>query len=345
MCAIIAIHNAADFASRWCEYGAACGHEIRKVNGYESGILARLRGCQAFLWHLNHEQTLDLLFARSVLKAAETQGIHVFPNHPTSWHFDDKIAQKYLLEAVNAPLVPTWVFYSQKDAIDFLKNATYPLVFKLRRGAGSLNVRLVRDLSEGKALARRMFGRGISPFPALGLLQQAAGKARRNRTHHDPFRVRLGRVMRRILEKTFHNPIERGYMLIQRLIPDNDHDLRVTIIGERAFAFNRGVRPNDFRASGSGRITYLSKSELPEDAIEIAFNLSRQLGFQSMAFDFARDSGCGAPLLLEMCYAFQARAIFDCPGYLDISGAWHSGHYHPEDLILDDLLCPRQASF
>ena len=341
MCAIIAIHNFADFALRWCEYGAACGHEIRRVNGYESDIQARLRGCQAFLWQLNHEQDADLRFARGILMAAQSQGIRVFPNPSTSWHFDDKIGQKYLLEAVNAPIAATWTFYRREDAIEFLESATYPLVFKLRRGAGSLNVRLVRNLSEGKALAGRMFGRGINPFPAIALLQRAAANAGRTVAHRDPFRVRLNRGMRRILRNTLENTRERGYMLLQRFVPDNDHDLRVTIIGDRAFVFTRGVRPNDFRASGSGQIAYPSESELPEDAIGSAFGISHRLGFQSMAFDFARDPESGEPVLLEMSYTFQAKAVFDCPGYIDSANVWHAGHYRPEDLILDDLLATR----
>jgi len=342
MCAVIAIHNSADYVARWSEHGAACGHEIRRVDGYGSEILESLRGCHAFLWQLNHEEPADLLYARSILTAAEEQGIRVFPNHSTCWHFDDKIAQKYLLEAVNAPIAPTWVFYSYEGAVEFLLQATYPLVFKLRRGAGSMNVHLVGDISEGKALTNKMFGRGMNPFPALGLLQQAAGRARSSGVKKDPFGERLGRVMRRMARQTFQKSRERDYILFQHFVQGNDHDLRVTIIGDRAFAFTRGVRPNDFRASGSGRITYLSQQEMPEDAIGIAFGISRRLGFQSMAYDFARDSPSGEPVLLELSCTFQAKAVFDCPGYIDSTKVWHTGHYWPEDLILDDLLATRR---
>ena len=39
----------------------------------------------------------------------------------------------------------------------------------------------------------------------------------------------------------------RGYVYFQDFIPDNQFDTRVTVIGNRAFAFIRKVRPGDFR--------------------------------------------------------------------------------------------------
>ena len=69
----------------------------------------------------------------------------VFPNFNTAWHFDDKVGQKYLLEAIDAPLVPSYVFYSKEMALKWLEQTQFPKVFKLRGGAGSANVKLVQD--------------------------------------------------------------------------------------------------------------------------------------------------------------------------------------------------------
>src|SRR6185503_17089802 len=43
-----------------------------------------------------------------------------------------------------------------------------------------------------------------------------------------------------------------GYILLQEFLSNNKFDTRVTVIGNRAFAYRRFNRPNDFRASGSG---------------------------------------------------------------------------------------------
>lgn len=340
MCAVIAVHGNRGFAGRWRDTAAALGHEVRAVDGYASDIVPRLRGCDAFLWHLSQDERRDLEHARAVLLAAERSGLRVFPNHATCSHFDDKIAQKYLLEAIGAPLAPTWAFYEPGQALAFLEGASYPLVFKLRRGAGSLNVRLVRDRREGARLVARMFGRGIRPFSPG---KRLAGVARRAAVRTSGgaglgLRERVSRVLRRWLEQSFRTPRERGYVLFQKFVPDNDHDIRVTVIGKRAFAFLRGNRPDDFRASGSGRIRYPERSEVPDEPARIAFEISRRLGFQAMAYDFVVDRELGGPVVLEMSYVFLSSAVAACGGYTDPSGGWRDERRPPEDLILEDLL-------
>ena len=131
-------------------------------------------------------------------------------------------------------------------------------------------------------------------------------------------------------------PRERGYLYVQRFLPGNTYDIRVTVIGGRAFAFTRNVRPGDFRASGSGSIDY-DRGRIDLRCVEIAHRVTRAIGSQSCAFDFALDEG-GQPLILEVSYGYQAKAVFDCPGYWDEQLGWHPGHGWPQDAILDDLL-------
>ena len=338
MSKVVAIHGTDGFAGRWKDAARAQGCQVREVNGYDSDIMDQLRDCTAFLWHLNQDESADLQFARHVLRACEVKGMRVFPTVATCTHCDDTIAQKYLLEAIDAPLAQTWAFYSERQAAQFLECADYPLVFKLKRGAGSINVQLVRNRGEGMALARRMFGAGISPFPAGERIRRAMTRARKRKQTSDPLLTRAARVMGRFLRQTLRAERERGYVLFQRFIAGNDCDTRVTVIGNRAFAFHRGVRPNDFRASGSGLISHLDLASLPRAAINVAFEISRKLGFQSMAYDFVHDPVTRQPMLLEMSFVFMAQAIHDCSGYLDAGGTWHAESIWPQDVILEDLL-------
>ena len=39
--------------------------------------------------------------AKKLLAALEDAGKLVFPNHNTGWHFDDKVAQKYIFESLD----------------------------------------------------------------------------------------------------------------------------------------------------------------------------------------------------------------------------------------------------
>lgn len=340
----IAVHRGPGFSRRWVSRAVELGHSAREVNGYATEIIDQLRSFEVFLWHLSHDEPNDLEHARGVLLAAEAAGLRVFPNHATSWHFDDKIAQKYLLESVGAPLAPTWVFYSKKEALEYLDRAQYPLVFKLRRGAGSMNVRLIMNRREGRGIVRQMFRRGINAAPVRESIRRAAARARRKDHGGAPFRARLARAAGRITRQLLSTPRERGYVLFQKFIPENDHDLRATVIGERCFIFRRDVRPGDFRASGSGRISYFEEEEVPLDVVKTAFSISRKLGFQSMSYDFVRDPENAKAMVLEMSFVFNDVAVANCPGYLRPDCTWCDGQAWPQDAILEDLLSPAVRS-
>lgn len=332
----IAIHHReGSFSERWIQYCAE--HEIpyQTVDAYDSDILRRLAAADAFLWHWSHGEPRDLLMARHLITAAEMMGLGVFPNVATCWHFDDKVAQKYLLEAVGAPLVPTYVFYDLKSAESWIERATFPKVFKLRRGAGSANVRLVADAADARRLARRAFGAGFRAMRYLANADVRLKRVRRERRLVRAF-LRFPSVLLSTLRLRREMGREKGYLYFQDFIPDNAFDTRVTIIGHRAFAFTRNVRKNDFRASGSGSIDY-SRDRIDRRCLQTAFEVARRIGTQSAAFDFLSGGGQG-PRIAEVSYAYLSKPVHDCGGYWDEQLTWHDGPVWPEDAILEDLL-------
>ena len=141
----IAIHKSdVGYHPRWIAYCKKRNIPYKIVNCYSDDIIKQLENCDALLWHHSHSKPSDILFAKQLLFSIQQSGKVVFPDFNTGWHFDDKVAQKYLLETVGAPLVPTYVFYSKEDAIDWVEQHEFPKVFKLRGGAGSANVKLVK---------------------------------------------------------------------------------------------------------------------------------------------------------------------------------------------------------
>jgi hypothetical protein len=108
------------------------------------------------------------------------------------------------------------------------------------------------------------------------------------------------------------------------------------VIGDRAFAFRRAVRPGDFRASGSGIIDY-DVQAIDLRCVRIAFEVAQKLGTQSLAFDFIYDHQ-GTPLIAEISYSYMPSAIFACSGYWDSRLNWHDEQVWPQDAILEDVL-------
>ena len=159
----IAIHKlTGSFSDRWIKYCNENNIPYKLVNCYDSDIVAQLDDCIGLMWHWSLNDYKAALFAWQLTISLEKKGIKVFPDVNTAWHYYDKLGQKYLLEAVGAPIVNSYLFYSKQDALNWLDTTNFPKVFKLRGGAASVNVRLVNSKTKAKKLIRKAFGGGFS---------------------------------------------------------------------------------------------------------------------------------------------------------------------------------------
>src|SRR5665811_866213 len=115
----IAIHHTPEsFSDRWISYCQEKQIAFKLVNCYDSDIVAQLDNCKGLMWHWNQNDYKAALFARQLTLSLEKKGIKIFPDVNTAWHFDDKVGQKYLLEAIEAPFIKSHVFYSKQDALN-----------------------------------------------------------------------------------------------------------------------------------------------------------------------------------------------------------------------------------
>jgi len=286
------------------------------------------------MWHFHQSNPKDVLFAKQLIYSLDISGFSVFPDSRTCWHFDDKVGQKYLLEAVRAPLVPSYVFYNREEAYEWCKNAGFPKVFKLRSGAGASNVKLVTDEVSAKKCIKKAFGRGFRQYDPISNLQERWRKYRLGKTGETD----IIKAFARLGYPTEHEYVagrEKGYVYFQDFIPENDYDIRVNIIYGKASAVRRKVRPNDFRASGSGIIDY-DMSKVPVEAIEIAFNLTKKLKFQSMAYDFVMDGN--KPKIVELSYGFGFLPTDFKAGYWDSDLNFHEGEFNPFGWMVDGFV-------
>jgi len=330
-------HREKSFSDRWIEYCVANSIDYKLVDCYSTDIIFQLEDCDALMWHWNHFDPKAVLFARQLTRSLETIGKIVFPNSATSWHFDDKIGQKYLLEAIGAPLVPSFVFYSKGEALDWVETKRFPIVFKLRGGAGSVNVRLVRNLTEARKLIKIAFGSGFSGRNKLSGLKDRVRVFQRHRSLSTFSSVvkGVGRLFVSNSYERMHGK-EKGYVYFQDFLEGNLYDTRIIVIGSRSFAIRRYNRKNDFRASGSGLIEY-DHSSVDVRFIKEAFKISRILGTQSIALDFIVDD-FSMPRIVEISYGFATKAYNDCPGYWDEQLNWYPGEFIPQHFMVSDLL-------
>lgn len=331
----IGIHNTKGlFSERWIEYCKTNNIDFKLVNCYKSDIIQQLSDCDALMWHFNHKGPKESKFAKQLMFAIQVTGKKIFPDFNTVWHFDDKVGQKYLLEAIKAPLVPTYVFYSKEEALKWAEITNYPKVFKLRNGAGSANVKIVNSKFIADRFIKKAFGKGFKQYEAWNNLRERIRK-------YGLKKVNLWDVCKgiiRLVHTTEYSKVtgrEKGYIYFQDYIPGNNYDIRVVVISDRAFAIKRMVRNNDFRASGSGIILY-KRQLIAESTIKLSFEIAEKLKTQCVAFDFVYLEN--DPLIVEISYGFTPSGYDSCPGYWDREMNWHEGKFNPYGWMVEMVI-------
>jgi hypothetical protein len=326
-------------SSRWAAGINEAGHTVKWVDVRRADILDQIRGCHGFMWRWNHMQGMSRI-ARRLLPVIERElRLPVYPDQSTCWHYDDKIAQRYLLEAVEVPMPKTWVWFDKAAALLWAEGASYPLVLKLATGAASMNVVLVRDRAEAVLWISRLFGRRVTSLES------------------NQFKMNWKRRVRGFARYLLHETPDScwddgyepqsGYALFQEFLPANEFDHRITVIGKRAFAYRRFNRPNDFRASGSGNFC-VDPTKIDERMIRTAFQTARALSSQSCAVD-GLYRGQEA-VIAEVSYTYVSWMVHACPGHWELIGdpctgslKWHRGQMWPEEAQLQDFLSRLQS--
>jgi len=333
----IAIHKReGSFSDGWIVYCESNNMSYKIVNCYDSDIISQLEDCDGLMWHWAHWDYKAVLFARQLTYSLEQSGKKVFPNSKTCWHFDDKLGQKYLFESLGFNTVPTWSFYDKKTALNWVKDTKFPKVFKLRGGASSVNVKLVKTPAQANKLVKKAFGKGFKVEDSWNSFKDRIIRFKKDKTFSSGVHLLKGifRFFSPNLDSKMQNR-EKGYIYFQEFIPNNDSDIRVIIIGDRAFALKRIIRENDFRASGSGKIEY-KKNEIPIECVKLAFDYQNKLKTQSVAFDFLLKDG--EWVIIEVSYAFAHKAYEPCPGYWDKNLNWIEGDFKSEIFMIEDFI-------
>ncbi len=320
----------------WIEYCQQNSIPYKIVDPYAPDIFEQVSDCSAFMWHINHGDYRDMQFGKALFIALNAKGIKTYPDVNSVWHFDDKIAETYILKGVGADVVPTWIFYTPKDALDWLKTAEFPLVFKLKGGAGASNVWLVKTFKEAKKVVKKAFASGFAHSNLWSPLWDNIKKFIKGKTSFYNVAKFIGLLLLPRRYNVHLHQREKGYVLFQKFIKGCDCDYRVVVNGNNAYAMKRMVRKNDFRASGSGNIIY-EKEAIPEFLVKLAFETSAKLKAKAIAYDFVLDEN-GNANIVEISYS-NGKPEGDCHvGYWTGDMQFHKGAFNPFKWMVDSVI-------
>ncbi len=151
---------------------------------------------------------------------------------------ENKGYQEILRQKIGLPALKSHYFGTLEELGEIIDYITFPMVLKMSGGSGSANVRLIHNknhlIKTVKSLSRQ------STFiPDLGK------KLLKRHVFTRKYQKQNTR------ESLYHNNF-----ILQQFVPDLSNDWKVLIFYDKFYVFEREVRRNDFRASGSGKFFY-----------------------------------------------------------------------------------------
>ncbi|MGC9471139.1 MAG: hypothetical protein ACP5D1_06320 [Bacteroidales bacterium] len=302
------------------------GVQCVRLSIHEAGFWDRL-GNLDLLIYVAQEYTLVKEVARSVLPVIDQcSQVKCIPDMPTFWPYDDRIKSYYLLRQAGAPIPDTSIFWHRSRALEWIKHASMPLVFKLRAGSGAQNSIIIRSRKQAEMLVRRMFGKGGSTGSTPLYTCQ------KFKTYPDQMLKNISSELQYIISEASESIWDRhkNYVLFQQYIPDRIFETRILVIGNRAFL----LRSHDGDYPTSGRQE--DNSPLERKSIEMALTVARQLKAQYTTFIFVFDEK-KQPYITDLTFAIPSDADV-LEGYWDHELRWHHGPFWPQYFCLLDQM-------
>lgn len=237
----------------------------------------------------------------------EYLNIQCFPSYKEIWAYEDKINLQYLYTFHNVPHVPTFISHNKQETLEFLNQTEFPLVSKIINGSASKGVHLIKNKKKAEKFVKKVFAEGISTY--------------------------------------WPGYKQKNYVYFQPLVKHKGYDLRIIIIGNKAFGYYKMVPKNDFRASGS---MYIRKTTLPAEAVEIALDIKNKFNHTFLAVDFLEEGTSDRFLVIETSvfvdiYTSSQSIVNGQPGYYKLTTSpfkmeFCQGEVWLQELILEELL-------
>lgn len=207
-------------------------------------------------------------FVNDVLLAIQLNDGKLIPKYEYLYAHNNKVFQELLRYGTLSKIAPkSHIFGSVEDISKSKLTINYPVVFKLADGAMSKNVHLANNEKELYKLIKK-------------------------HTNVDSLKTKFRNFLRKWRYKHF-NPITsfRRKFILQEFISNLKNDWKVLIFGNRYYIFERPVRSNDFRASGSGHDLYKygEKANIPEGILDFAMHIKELLDTPSLSVDICYD--------------------------------------------------------
>lgn len=206
-------------------------------------------------------------YVEDIIYDLEQRELYVIPKYSYLKAHNNKVSIELLRSRSGIEEIQTIkskVFGTRDELIQVISQLKYPVVIKTASGAMSKGVSLASDKNE--------------------LIHKSKKIAASKSFFHDVKEHLRGIKYKALYKK---ESFYRSKFITQNLISGLDNDWKVLVYGDTCFALYRGVRDNDFRASGSGKFVF--KTELPEGMLDYAWNIRKKFNVPHISLDIAFD--------------------------------------------------------
>ncbi len=181
---------------------------------------------------------------------------------------DNKGYQEVLKRSRGIHSLPAWVLATAKELDKQMREDDFPVVIKRVDGCMSKNVFRANTKREALVIMKSIHRpkQPIRYFLAKWLDQYVFKK---KFVHYDRESDYIGRVV------------------LQKYVPQLTHDWKVIVLWDKYYFFRRGVRDQDFRASGSGQFAF--DLEPPEGLLDYSKSIFEKLDTPFLSLDVCSD--------------------------------------------------------
>lgn len=324
------------FSEEWIKYLQNKAIDYITVNPYSNDFIEKIAKSTHFLWHFDHFDSKDTICAKTIINTLERK-IKTFPNANECSFFDDKLEQKYLFEQHLIKHPKTFVYFNKEEAFNNMDYINFPIVAKLRKGAGSNNVWLIKNKSELKTFIAKSFKKGHSVFNTKAYLKRRYLQSKKNNDRiKGAFKSVTGAYSN---NKNAHLiPKEKGYVLLQEFIENDGFDIRVVVINyAKAFTARRDANKGDWTASGSGRASYPDEN-IDKQYIKQAFEIAEKLNNRCIAIDFVKNHKTNEIYAIEASVFYAYYSMKRAKGYWTKELNWKKNDKDPQYFLIDTFL-------
>ncbi|HXK49686.1 MAG TPA: hypothetical protein PKW56_04400 [Clostridiales bacterium] len=215
-----------------------------------SALKNRIKG--SFFIYASSQYTEYYSSIEDILLLIKTSGGILIPDFIHFRAHENKYFQELIKTDLNIDAPKSILVSTIEEGMNKIKDIRYPVVAKLSFGYGSTSVSLLKNINEASEFLNKNLA---------GIV-----KKRKN----------IFKYRKKIEEYRDKYPLKVGKVIFQEFIEGLEFDWKIIIFGNKLFYLKRYVRPNDFKASGSGNFdnSQPPSSELIHFAFSVKFKLN-----------------------------------------------------------------------